>query len=316
MSTATPPARSGVRPRPAAGVLTAAALAGTLLLTGCGSSAGSGGDAGSASDLHAQLPEQLRKDGVLRIGADLTYAPIGFKADGDRPDGLDVDLANAIGGVLGLRVQFSDVPFDRLRLGLQAREYDVVMSGMTDTAQRRDGVDEQARKVNDGVDFVDYFATGTSIVTAKGNPQRITGPEDLCGRTIAVQRGTTQAGMLERQAAACERAGRKLTVTETDTDDQALALVAQGRAAADLDDAPVAAHAVKNGRAGGQFQVVGDQWQVAPYGIAFAKEDTVLRDAVAKALDRLIRNGEYDKILAKWGLSGGAVQSAVVNGGY
>ncbi|MGW4808850.1 ABC transporter substrate-binding protein [Kitasatospora sp. NPDC004272] len=316
MSTATPPARPGARPRPAAGALTAAALAGTLLLAGCGSTAPSGGDAGSASGPRDRLPEQVRKDGVLRIGADLTYPPIGFKADGDRPDGLDVDLANALGNVLGLRVQFSDVPFDRLRLGLQAHEYDVVMSGMTDTPQRRDGVDEQARKVNDGVDFLDYFATGTSIVVAGGNPQRIAGLDDLCGRTVAVQRGTTQAGMLERQAGACEKAGRKLTVTETETDEQALALVAQGRAAADLDDAPVAAYAVKNGRAGGKFQLTGEQWQVAPYGIAFSKEDTALRDAVTEALDRLIHSGEYDGILAKWGLSDGAVQSAVVNGGF
>ncbi|WP_033212062.1 ABC transporter substrate-binding protein [Kitasatospora phosalacinea] len=325
MSTATPPARPGARPRttgagrPAAnraGALTAAAVTGALLLTGCGSAAPSGGDAGQGSDPRSQLPEQVRAAGVLRIGADLTYAPVGFKSEGNRPDGLDVDLADALGNVLGMRVQFSDVPFNRLRLGLQAREYDLVMSGMTDTPQRRDGVDEEARKVNDGLDFVDYFVTGTSVVVAKGNPQRISGLDDLCGRTVAVQRETTQAALLERQTGVCEKTGRKLTVTETDTDDQALALVGQGRAAADLNDAPVAAHAVKNGRGGTQFQVVGAQLQVAPYGIAFAKQDTALRDAVAKALDQLIRSGEYDRILAKWGLTDGAVQSAVVNGGF
>ncbi|QKW21512.1 ABC transporter substrate-binding protein [Kitasatospora sp. NA04385] len=323
MSTATPPARPGARSRttgPGAGrtaaALTAAATAGALLLTGCGSAAPSGGDAGPESGPRAQLPEQIRTAGVLRIGADLTYAPIGFKSEGNRPDGLDVDLATALGGALGVRVQFSDVPFNRLRLGLQAREYDLVMSGMTDTPQRRDGVDEEARKVNDGLDFVDYFVAGTSIVVTKANPQRISGLQDLCGRTVAVQRETTQAALLERQAETCGKNGRKLTVTETDTDDQALALVAQGRAVADLNDAPVAAHAAKNGRGGAQFQVVGAQLQVAPYGIAFAKQDTALRDAVAKALDQLIRSGDYDRILAKWGLGDGAVQSAVVNGGF
>ncbi|MFD7735418.1 ABC transporter substrate-binding protein [Kitasatospora phosalacinea] len=317
MSTATPPARSAAATRTA--TLAAAALAGALLLTGCGATAssGRGGDAGAtAADLHAQLPDRIRSSGVLRIGADLTYAPIGFKAEGGKPDGLDVDLANALGAVLGVQVQFSDVPFDRLRLGLQADEYDLVMSGMTDNPQRRDGTDDEARKVNDGLDFVDYFVTGTSVVVAKGNPQRITGLNDLCGRAAAVQRETVQATLLERQAEACQKSGRKLTVTETETDDQALALVAQGRAAVDLNDAPVAAHAVQNGRAGGQFQVVGEQLQVAPYGIAFEKEDTVLRDTVAKALDRLIRNGQYDEVLVKWGLTGGAVQSAVVNGSF
>ncbi|BAJ30734.1 MULTISPECIES: ABC transporter substrate-binding protein [Kitasatospora] len=318
MSTATPPARSRAPHRTAA--LTAAAVTGALLLTGCSatssSSGGGGGDAGSASDLHALLPAQIRSAGVLRIGADLTYAPIGFKAEGGAPDGLDVDLANALGGLLGVKVQFSDVPFDRLRLGLQAHEYDLVMSGMTDNPQRRDGTDDQARKVNDGLDFVDYFVTGTSIVVAKGNPQKIAKLDDLCGKTVALQRDTVQAVLVERQVGACQKTGRKLTVTETETDDQALALVAQGKAAADLNDTPVAQHAVKNGRAGGQFQVVGPELQVAPYGIAFAKEDSALRDAMVKALDQLIRSGEYDKVLAKWGLGGGAVQSAVVNGSF
>ncbi|RAJ41376.1 polar amino acid transport system substrate-binding protein [Kitasatospora sp. SolWspMP-SS2h] len=321
MSTATRPVRSGTgagsRTTTAhrAGALTAAAVTGSLLLTGCGSGSSSGATA-APSDLHGRLPAPVRSAGVLRIGADLTYAPIGFKAEGGRPDGLDVDLAHALGDVLGVRVQFSDVPFDRLRLGLQAHEYDLVMSGMTDNTQRRDGTDDQARKINDGLDFVDYFVTGTSIVVAKGNPQKVSSLDDLCGRTVALQRETVQSVMMERQAGACEKTGRKLTVTETETDDQALALVAQGRATADLDDSPVAAHAVKNGRAGAQFQVAGEQLQMAPYGIAFAKEDTALRDTVAEALNQLIRNGVYDKVLAKWGLSEGAVQSAVVNGSF
>ncbi|MFJ5883791.1 ABC transporter substrate-binding protein [Kitasatospora cineracea] len=313
MSTDTLPARSGAVSRPTARA--AAAAAGVLLLAGCGSGTPSGGGA-SDTDLHAQLPAQIRSAGVLRIGSDLTYAPVGFKGEGGKPDGLDVDLAYALGDALGVQVQFVDAPFDRLRLGLQAHEYDLLMSGMTDNPQRRDGTDDQARKINEGLDFVDYFVTGTSIVVAKGNPQKIATLDDLCGRTVALQRGTVQSVLMERQVGACQKAGRKLTVTETDTDDQALALVAQGRAAADLNDSPVAAHAVKNGRAGAQFQLAGEQFQVAPYGIAFAKEDTALRDAVAKALNRLIRDGVYDKVLAKWGLSDGAVQSAVVNGSF
>ncbi|MFD8598749.1 ABC transporter substrate-binding protein [Kitasatospora sp. NPDC059646] len=308
MSLATHPSGSGSRLR-----LAVVAAAGSLLLAACGSSS-SGGSV--ASDLHDQLPEQVRSSGVLRIGTDLSYAPIGFKNANGKPDGLDVDLANALAGVLGVRVQFNEVPFDRLFLGLQAREFDVVMSGMTDNLQRRDGTDDQARKMNSGVDFVDYFITGTSIVVAKGNPQKISSLDDLCGRTVALQRGTVQASLAERQAGLCEKTRKKLTIQETDTDDQALALVAQGRAAADLSDTPAASYAAQQGRAGAQFQLTGQQMQAGPYGIALSKEDTALRDVLAKALDRVIRSGDYDKILAKWGLSAGAAQNAVVNGGF
>ncbi|OKJ07528.1 ABC transporter substrate-binding protein [Kitasatospora sp. CB01950] len=291
-----------------------AAAAGSLLLTACGSSS-SGGPA--APDLHGQLPEQVRSTGVLRIGTDLGYAPIGFKNAAGKPDGLDVDLANALGGVLGVRVEFSQVPFDKLFMGLQAHQFDVVMAGVTDNLQRRDGTDAKGMKMNSGVDFVDYFVTGTSIVVAKGNPQKITTLDDLCGRTVALQRGTVQATLAERQAGVCEKSShKKLTVQETDTDDQALALVAQGKAAADLSDTPAAAYAAQQGRGGAQFQVTGEQMQAGPYGIVLSKEDTVLRDTLVKALDRVIRSGEYDKILSKWGLSAGAAQNAVVNGGF
>ncbi|MFD8480237.1 ABC transporter substrate-binding protein [Kitasatospora sp. NPDC059673] len=289
-------------------------MAGSLLLAACSSTSSSGGSA--APDLHGQLPDPVRSAGVLRVGTDLGYAPIGFKNAEGQPDGLDVDLANALGRVLGVRVEFDQVPFERLFLGLQGREFDVVMSGVTDNLQRRDGTDAKGMKMNSGVDFVDYFVTGTSIVVAKGNPQKIATLDDLCGRTVALQRGTVQAVLAERQVTVCEKSRKKLTVQQTDTDDQALALVAQGKAAADLSDTPAAAYAAQKGRGGAQFQVAGEQMQPGPYGIVLSKEDTVLRDTLAKALDRVIRSGEYEKILAKWGLAAGAAQNAVVNGGF
>ncbi|MFJ5923361.1 ABC transporter substrate-binding protein [Kitasatospora sp. NPDC092948] len=309
MSLATHPSDSPARQR-----LGIAAAAGSLLLlTACSSSSSAGP---APADLHGQLPDPVRSSGVLRVGTDLKYAPIGFKTADGKPDGLDVDLANALGQVLGVKVQFAEVPFERLFLGLQGREFDVVMSGMTDNLQRRDGTDAKGMKMNSGVDFVDYFVTGTSIVVAKGNPQKISTLDDLCGRTVALQRDTVQAVLAERQAVVCEKAHKKLTLQQTDTDDQALALVAQGKAAADLSDTPAAAYAAQQGRGGAQFQVTGEQMQAGPYGIVVSKEDTVLRDTLVKALDRVIRSGDYDKILAKWGLSAGAAQNAVVNGGF
>jgi polar amino acid transport system substrate-binding protein len=61
--------------------------------------------------------------------------------------------------------------------------------------------------------------------------------------------------------------------------------------------------------------VVGEQVEAAPYGIAIAKSNTELRDALKAALDAIIKNGEYDKIIAKWGVEAGAVKEATLNGG-
>ncbi|MEV6207583.1 ABC transporter substrate-binding protein [Kitasatospora sp. NPDC051914] len=288
--------------------------AGSLLLTACGSS---GPAKPSADDLHGRLPERIRTAGVLKIASDLNYAPVEFKASDGSAVGIDPDIATAVGKQLGVKVEISDTAFDKLIPGLQAKEFDVAMSAMTDNRQRREGTDDSGKQVNPGVDFVDYFIAGTSILVPQGNPDKIGKLDDLCGHTVALQRGTTQAAIVERQVGACARAHKPLTVNLFDNDSEALAELAAGRADADLNDYPVAAYvAAKGGPNGTKFEVVGAQLQPSPYGIAVSKENTELRDVLVKAINQLIRTGEYENILKKWEVSGGAVQNAVVNGGF
>ncbi|MFJ9948208.1 transporter substrate-binding domain-containing protein [Kitasatospora sp. NPDC091207] len=111
------------------------------------------------------------------------------------------------------------------------------------------------------------------------------------------------------------RQGKALQVHRFDDDAQALAEVAAGTAVADFNDLPVAAHAARTTDNGNRFEVTGTQSQSGPYGIAVNKNDTALRDALVKGLDELMRNGEYDTILAKWDVSAGGAQAAAVNGG-
>ncbi|MEU9502546.1 transporter substrate-binding domain-containing protein [Streptomyces sp. NPDC048196] len=91
--------------------------------------------------------------------------------------------------------------------------------------------------------------------------------------------------------------------------------VAKGRSSACLDDFPVAAHTAATLSGGGVLALVGEQIDPLPYGIAVAKNRPGLRDAVRGALDRLIRSGEYAKILKNWYVEDGAVGRAAVNGG-
>ncbi|MFE6746680.1 ABC transporter substrate-binding protein [Kitasatospora purpeofusca] len=291
----------------------ALATAGTLLLTGCG------GDKTVAQDplqqLRAKVPGPQQSGKVLRIGMDVNYPPVEFRGSDGKPDGLDPDIAAALGRILDLRIEYVDTPFDKLIPNLHNKQYDVAMSALSDIRQRRDGVDEAGKSTGQAVDFVDYFIAGTSIVVPKGNPKGIHGLDDLCGRTVAVQSGTTQDEIVARQVAACTRANKPLTVHKFDSDAKALAEVAAGTAQAGLNDFPVAAYAAKNTDGGNRFEVTGAQSRSNPYGIALRKEDAELRDVLAKAIDQLIRSGEYDKILAKWNVSAGAAQNAVVNGG-
>ncbi|MFB8243313.1 ABC transporter substrate-binding protein [Kitasatospora purpeofusca] len=287
--------------------------ASVLLLTAC---SGSQAPKSGLDKARAAVPSAQRAAGVLRIGSDLNYPPVAFRGADGRPDGLDPDLAEALGRVLGLRIEIVDTPFDELIPGVNGGLFDVAMSGISDTPARRNALGENGMPTGKpGVDFVDYFIAWTSIIVLKGNPKGIRTLNDLCGRTVALQRGTTQDEIVTRQVAVCDRVGTPLQVHRFDDDAQALAEVAAGKAVADFNDLPVAAYAARSTDNGNRFEVTGALSQSSPYGIVVNRKDTALRDALVKGLDELMRDGGYDVILAKWNVSDGAARAAAINGG-
>ncbi|MCX4829286.1 MULTISPECIES: ABC transporter substrate-binding protein [unclassified Streptomyces] len=296
----------------------AIAVAGTLLLTGCGDQTKSDDSTKSGSTsapLADKLPKEIRDKGVIRVGSDIAYAPVEFKDKAGKAIGIDPDLAKAMGKQLGVTFQFQNATFDTLVTGLKSNRYDIAMSAMTDTKDRQNGVDsDTGKKVGDGVDFVDYFNAGVSIYTPKGKTQGIKTWDDLCGKKIVVQRGTVSHDLAKSQAKKC-KSGKKLGIQSFDDDQQAQTRLRSGGADAGSSDFPVAAYAVKTAGGGKDFQLVGDQVEAAPYGVAVSKDQKQLRDAIKAALDAIIKSGEYDKVIAKWGVEAGAVKSATLNGG-
>ena len=299
----------------------AIAVAGALLLTGCGDQtkdkdSGSSESAdSSAAPLADQLPKAVRDKGVIKVGSDIAYAPVEFKDDSGKTVGIDPDLADAMGKQLGVKFEFENGTFDTLLTGLRSKRYDIAMSAMTDTKDRQEGIDaDTGKKVGEGVDFLDYFTAGVSIYTKQGDDQGIKTWDDLCGKKIVVQRNTVSNDLAKDQAKKCP-AGKKLSIEAFDNDQQAQTRLRAGGADAGSSDFPVAAYAAKTSGGGKDFVVVGEQVEAAPYGIAIAKSNTELRDALKAALDAIIKNGEYDKIIAKWGVEAGAVKEATLNGG-
>ncbi|MBZ9639679.1 ABC transporter substrate-binding protein [Streptomyces sp. PSKA30] len=298
----------------------AIAVAGALLLTGCGdqtenSGSGSTDAATAAAPLADKLPKEIRDKGVIKVGSDIAYAPVEFKDSSGKTVGIDPDIAAAMGKQLGVTFQFENGTFDTLITGLRSKRYDIAMSAMTDTKDRQEGIDsDTGKKVGEGVDFVDYFTAGVSIYTKKGDDQGIKTWSDLCGKKIVVQRGTVSEDLAKAEAKKCPK-GKKLSIEAFDNDQQAQTRLRAGGADAGSSDFPVAAYAVQTSGGGKDFQLVGEQVEAAPYGIAVAKNNTQLRDALQAALDAIIANGEYDKIIKKWGVEDGAVDKATINGG-
>ena len=248
------------------------------------------------------MPAAIKSKGTLTVASEAQYAPNEFIApDGHTIIGMDADLMNALGEVLGLKVKLVNSNFETIIPGLAAGRYDVGASSFTDTKEREKTVD-----------FVDYYTAGISFYAkSTGNPG-VNGVADLCGKKVAVEKGTTQQADSEAQNAKCKNAGKPgvTTLTFPDQNGANLAL-SSGRAQVGMADSPVAAYQVK--QSGGKFKLVGTPYGTAPYGIAIPKKSG-LAPAVLVAMKGLVADGTYGKILTKWGIQSGAITTPVING--
>ncbi|MFE7358742.1 ABC transporter substrate-binding protein [Streptomyces sp. NPDC057543] len=295
----------------------AIAVAGTLLLTACGDQTDKGSNSSDAAKapLADLLPKAIQDKGTIKVGSDIAYPPVEFKDKSGKTVGIDPDLGEALGKQLGVTFEFENGTFDTLLTGLRSKRYDLAMSAMTDTKDRQEGIDSATKKkVGEGVDFVDYFTAGVSIYTKKGDDQGIKTWADLCGKKIVVQRGTVSHDLAKSESKKCT-GGKTIAMEAFDNDLEAQTRLRGGGADAGSSDFPVAAYAVKTSGGGNDFQIVGEQVEAAPYGIAVAKGNDQLTKAIQAALNAIIKNGEYGKIVAKWGVEAGAVTEAKLNGG-
>jgi polar amino acid transport system substrate-binding protein len=272
-----------------------AAVAGALSLLGvaaCGSdSTGTDQKAGASGS-----------QSVLKVATDATFPPFEYLgADNRSMQGFDIDLGNALGEKLGTRVQFAQLSFDGLIPALRGGRFDLIMAGMADLPERQKQVD-----------FVNYFRSGLGILVKKGNPEGIASLEDLCGKTVAVQKGTAQVDLVTKQNGQCDR---KIQIRTFPAETDAQLQVRTGRATADVTDYPVAIYTAKTAGGGDQYEVANTpQYDTTLYGVAVAKGNAELRDRVKGGLEQLIGDGTYKRLLDKWGLGNLAIDKVTING--
>jgi polar amino acid transport system substrate-binding protein len=243
----------------------------------------------------ALVPASLKSKGTLTVAADASYAPDEFIAsDGKTVIGMDADLMKALGAVMGLKVKMVNATFDSIIPGLAAGKYDVGASSFTDTKAREKTVH-----------FTDYFVAGESFMTKAQGGISVTGLADLCGHTVAVERGTTEQSDAQTQSSKCKAAGKPaVTVLPFADQNGANLALSSGRAQLGFVDSPVAEYQVK--KSNGLFKLVGTSIANAPYGLAVSK-DSGLAKPILAALQVLRQNGQYTAILTHWGVQAGAI---------
>jgi polar amino acid transport system substrate-binding protein len=248
----------------------------------------------------ALVPASIKSKGTLTVASDATYAPNEFIGpDGKTVIGMDADLMKALGAVMGLKVSITNQTFDSIIPGLASGKYDVGASSFTDTKEREKTVD-----------FVDYFVAGESFYTKAQGGVSINGLSDLCGHTVAVEKGTTEQSDATAQGAKCKSAGKPgVTVLAFPDQNGANLALSNGRAQLGFADSPPAEYQVK--KSNGQFKLVGSSIANAPYGLAVSKKSGLTKPMLA-ALKVLMKNGQYKAILTHWGIEAGAIPAAQV----
>ena len=284
-----------------------------LMLAACGSDGSAESEATSASAssfdptsiaedtaISALLPEDVASTGTLIVGSDTTYAPAEYIGeDGTTPEGYDVDLAKAIGAVLGLETEVQTASFTGIIPAIGSK-YDLGMSSFTITPER-------AAEVN----MIQYFSAGEAFAVAKGNPNNVDSA-DLCGLTVGVQVGTVEDEALDALVAQCAADGKDaITSLKYDKQTDVTTALVGGKADIMYADSPIIAYAVVQTE--GQVEQLGEVFATSPQGIVVSKDDPDLTAAVQQAVQKLIDSGDYLKILTAWGNETGAVTSAELN---
>jgi polar amino acid transport system substrate-binding protein len=252
-------------------------------------------------------PDELVVPGHLTICSDIPYPPQEFFDANGNPTGSDIDIGTEIANRLGLKVAVQNTVFDTIIAALDGNKCDIIISAQNITPDRLKQVD-----------MIPYFHAGQSFVVAKGNPTGIATAMDLCGKSVGVENGTTEADHLngtgdykpaQGLSAMCLAAGKtKIDVQPFAKDSDALLALQSDKVAAYFTDSPVAGYYTVQQPT--LFEVVqGLILDDVNEGISVGKANTSLEASVKAALQSMIADGTYLKILTKYGVQADAVAS-------
>ncbi|OXS37067.1 ABC transporter substrate-binding protein [Streptomyces sp. XY006] len=291
-----------------------------LALTACGS-----GDTGGTAAVGAQaspaptadpvasvrksdavaalLPADVRRAGTLRVGSSIGFPPGAYYPNGPdkAPAGQDIDLADAVAKVLGVKLQRQDASFETILPALGSGKYDVGTGNFGVTTERLKTID-----------FVTYINDGQGFAVKKGNTalKKVTDLTQLCGLTVGTGAGTTFETTLTEQKGVCAKAGKKPYDVKVYSENAAtLTALQQGRI--DVIMSTINGLRYQASQPAAQTTFLGEYHRL-DVGFAF-KKGSPLTKAFRAAVNELIKDGTYARILQKWGTSASAIETSRIN---
>ena len=261
----------------------AAVSVAALAMTACGGSASSAASSVASSAASSETASSAAAElttveaGKLTMATNATFPPYEMTTDSGEIEGIDVDTAKAIAEKLGLELQIDDMDFDAALLSVQQGKADIVMAGVTVTDERKAVMD-----------FSDSYATGIQSIIVPNNSD-IASPDDLAGKKIGTQRGTT--GYIY-----CSDDFGEDSVVAYDNGLTAVQALNNGQVdAVVIDNAPATEYVAANPG----LKVLDTSYAEEDYAIGMAK-GSALEDAVNKALEELKADGTLQAIVDKY----------------
>lgn len=241
----------------------------------------------------ALLPPEIRRKGVLTIASGTNSPPIVyFDSDNKTLIGFDVAMGDAVGQVLGLKTEHVVAGFDTILPGLTSGKYDLGISNISITDERK--------KV---VDFVPEVMAGSGIAVLAGNPEGLSvKSEALCGKRIGVLNGGIAAvKYIPALSKECTDIGEPaIEMSTLPTNAKGTLALSAGRVDGMM--APASVLSYQGKLAGNKFELApGGSYNLSPIGIAL-KEDSSLEPAVREAMKAIISTPAYGEMIERWGL--------------
>ncbi|WP_434674449.1 ABC transporter substrate-binding protein [Pseudomonas sp. R1-15] len=252
----------------------------------------------------AELPASIKAKGEIVVAIMPNYPPMDFKDPATNTlTGFDYDLGNALAERLGVKIKWQETGFEQMINALTTDRVDMVLSGMTDTAERQASVT-----------FVDYFTSGPQFYTLQKNKDT-NAIIDLCGKRVGTSRRTTfPAEIAEWSKANCEAAGKPaINVVGTEGSADARAQLRQSRIDAAMQGSETLPYLKTQEK--DMYKTVGLPISEQFTGMGVSKKKPELSEAVKVALQSMIDDGSYQAILKKWDLELGAIKTVTINAG-
>jgi polar amino acid transport system substrate-binding protein len=216
------------------------------------------------------------------IATDATWPPMEMVNESKQIVGFDIDLMKAAAEAGGFTVEFKNTAWDGIFAGLEAGEYDAVMSSVTITDERKQTMDFSVPYINAG-----------QIMIVRKELQGVDKLDQLKGKGVGAQIGTTGAFEIEKVAG--------VTLKTYDEIGLAFEDLVNGRIQAVVCDTPVAAQfALQNDNYKGKLKIVGKPFTEEFYGVAVKKGNAKTLELINKGLNKVLKTATYDKIYAAW----------------